>query len=1526
MAIRSSGWLNSVKGEFAIINDAKRLTDSLGLSVSYAGDRVKAMWSALTPTGKIGLIIAGIGLLVTAIQAISTAIKNSQKSVEDWQKDVDDAKGRVDDLNDKLKTNQDRLEEINKLHGTSDWTVELENERKGLEEVNDQLKLRLEYEERRLELANQGLRAAARTALYETKGAVGPDGTPMSALAAGTALSGGGTVQWLSPTEHVQEATRALNELAEAKRNLDATDPAYWAQLQEIEDQEKAWLDGVEASRQAILSAIDNGTVDAATARELQGFVDALANAEIRLSKTTPQVRQAFINSMRAGRQEVAALVERRNELMQERASLGDPLGVRSNEIDEINQRLSLLYSNFALFDQSEQTLSSLFSELDQFQSGALSVAEFNEKVKELLTLIAALQGADPTRFTDEWAAKLRALFGIGNGATDYVSAFVAEAAPYISAAVDAGDAVGAVVRGHMTQAFGQMSQSELDAFIAWLREQKTVFPTVTAAVDAYRISVSKAADAVDELRTSFSNMKELDDFKNKVAAMDKVFGSMKENGAAGFDELKGLYDAFTDKDGNEQIDNLQDYIDRLSALRNDAAGTQNVLNEMLTAYVQNKLSVEDLADANVELVEALLKEAGVSNAAAVAANMVTEAQIKQAAAAGDVEQAAEAAINALNEEERAAFDAAMAVARTASANLGLNNTQVSLSSSIASLSGLAGTSGSATIAVQALIGVLSRLAKLDASVSASAGAETAALMEVVEGQTYNAVARARQHSAIINEIAENVDIMAMFNEELQKAKETYNAVFTGTGGGGGGGSKKDPVDELLEPYKKAKESIEGVIQQLQHQYDELKRQGRDADSQANVQQQINYYLKLQQAAHEMADALRDYYRAQGMADDEIEEQAKLLELSNDWWEAYESILELNEKELERLKESLSEAGEALDQFRNIYKTLIDAADQYHTDGFLQLDTLKSILDFGPEYLQFLRDEAGALRYDEEALQRVIAAKTEEMAVDTALSYLQQIRTALVENDAKALLHLTDIINTATDSVWALVDAQLAELQAGGLTDAQYENVVQNIATLRNITRAATDAIAQYGKSLHSSYLSQEEAVDQVFELTKKYVQWELEQQAEALEKQKEQYDDLIDRRKELLDLQKKELDHDKSVEKKLREIAKLQVRIDLLGLDTSREAKAERAKLEEQLAEKTSDLADEQNSYFIDAQKDALDKEKTAFDKEKDAEIKKLKETLDSEEELYQATLSRLTDAWTNGWSGFYEKLKAWNREYGSDLEKTLTQAFSVAEDAYTRFGGVAEAMSEAGVSGDQWIYNPNQAATPSKSGQQAALVAPSTEPVEPSTPSSPTDPGIKTSKADQTLIDTYIKTMQANAEEWRNSSSETEKKELEQENIGIAEQIKKLYRKYDSKYDLVRDDNGRWYHYKVGGKRLYYRQGGVVDYDGIGILHGGKAAEMVLNNVDVAKVYELIHNTPSLVGSMARNLITSIPGALRSANGIGTLSAPITVNISHNGSMTDADARRYGNAVADTALGRLQDAFARRGMTNVRLAALKA
>ena len=77
-------------------------------------------------------------------------------------------------------------------------------------------------------------------------------------------------------------------------------------------------------------------------------------------------------------------------------------------------------------------------------------------------------------------------------------------------------------------------------------------------------------------------------------------------------------------------------------------------------------------------------------------------------------------------------------------------------------------------------------------------------------------------------------------------------------------------------------------------------------------------------------------------------------------------------------------------------------------------------------------------------------------------------------------------------------------------------------------------------------------------------------------------------------------------------------------------------------------------------------------------------------------------------------------------------------------------------------------------------------------------------------------------------------------------------------------------------------YSSGGVADYTGVAMLHGRKnAPETIFNAADSAKLYDLVHNTPNLIGSML-NQATKMAGFNLSRSDNSTSNAnSISVNI---------------------------------------------
>ena len=281
---------------------------------------------------------------------------------------------------------------------------------------------------------------------------------------------------------------------------------------------------------------------------------------------------------------------------------------------------------------------------------------------------------------------------------------------------------------------------------------------------------------------------------------------------------------------------------------------------------------------------------------------------------------------------------------------------------------------------------------------------------------------------------------------------------------------------------------------------------------------------------------------------------------------------------------------------------------------------------------------------------------------------------------------------------------------------------------------------------------------------------------------------------KKSLDLEKEKDKYTQTVADKEKGIADLRKQIAALDLDDSREAAAQKAKLQEELSDKINDLADYQSDHAYDAASDMLDDMADSYEREKKKEIEILENSISSEEKLYQLAIERIN----NHWDTLYQDLINWNYEYGSVTNDEITSAWNNASAAVQQYGGYLNAVLET-------------------QRQIAALEAASANP-----PSIDTDgknppvgkPGDYDTSGGATMdeIKRIVAQMKANSAQ-HGSEDAAGKLRLNKANLALGEQLAKLIGRV-----VVRGDDGVWYLDRVGGKRLYstypystYHTGGV-------------------------------------------------------------------------------------------------------------------
>ena len=180
-----------------------------------------------------------------------------------------------------------------------------------------------------------------------------------------------------------------------------------------------------------------------------------------------------------------------------------------------------------------------------------------------------------------------------------------------------------------------------------------------------------------------------------------------------------------------------------------------------------------------------------------------------------------------------------------------------------------------------------------------------------------------------------------------------------------------------------------------------------------------------------------------------------------------------------KLKLELQEKSKLVDDIQSIYNTLMDAAQEYNENGgYVNVDTLQTLLELEPKYLAMLYDENGQLNLNKDAILNVARARVEDMGVQSALNLIEQASVAIENGKIDILKQLTETTYDQADANWELVRSNLAILKTKmeganldptnplyGQLGGMYEAVEGQVNSIQKLTLSASRNI---GKSLRS--------------------------------------------------------------------------------------------------------------------------------------------------------------------------------------------------------------------------------------------------------------------------------------------------------------------------------------------------------------------------------------------------------------------------------------------------------------------------
>ena len=687
-------------------------------------------------------------------------------------------------------------------------------------------------------------------------------------------------------------------------------------------------------------------------------------------------------------------------------------------------------------------------------------------------------------------------------------------------------------------------------------------------------------------------------------------------------------------------------------------------------------------------------------------------------------------------------------------------------------------------------------------------------------------------------------------------------------------------------------------------------------------------YKAMQEQLHKQAE----YYRSLGYSDTSDE----VSKLTNLWWQYYNEIKEVTAN---AWQEIVDNAHEALDSIENVYDTLKNAAQEFAESGFVTVSTFQEIAKLGVENLAYLQDENGLLTINEENIQKVIAARTQQMAIETALNYIQQLRQALMDNDTVTLMNLTNATNLAAQSTWDLVYAQLQLL---GLDSQQYNNALERINALRSLADVAVTSIGQVEgvieearKAAYEATKKQADALDDLLKYVMAMIRQEVENQVDTLEAQIDKMRDIVDLQKKSLDLEREKDQYSKSVAEKTKELAKLQQQLSLLELDDSRESMAKQQQLREQIAELSNDLSEDQADRAYDAASDMLDDILDSYEEEKQKEIDVLENTISSEEKVYRLAIERIQTQWGT----LYDQLIAWNTEYGSVTNNEITSAWDAACEAVQQYGSYLEAILQT----QKQIAEYEASSSSSYSSSLTTTGSGGSGSNKDGSPNVVGITGNYDTSGGQELAQAknIFKQMYQNAQAWAATTDEAERKRLDEANIKLGTQDLARYGIYAYR------KNGAWY--DADGKLLFekykeyiYHSGGVAGDDPTLKQNEVRAklekGEMVLTDQQQEGLFKVLDAQETMLAKygklfgamsgnnlMAEQMQAQFKQDAQSAQNVvqnsgGTFNIDVPVQIYPLQKLDDSEIRNLTRTISNNTIKELDDVFALRGKRSLR------
>ena len=187
----------------------------------------------------------------------------------------------------------------------------------------------------------------------------------------------------------------------------------------------------------------------------------------------------------------------------------------------------------------------------------------------------------------------------------------------------------------------------------------------------------------------------------------------------------------------------------------------------------------------------------------------------------------------------------------------------------------------------------------------------------------------------------------------------------------------------------------------------------------------------------------------------------------------------------------LLDKDKLIDDIQSVYDTLLGAQKEYADNGYLSVDTMQSLLQLEPKYLDMLVDENGNLNLNKSALQEVARARITDLSIKQQTAIYEQALALATNGSKDALLEYISTMETATEVGQTWHEQQLkliSDALAKKVLDKEITQTEANefIAGIKNQIQAvqvvASAALNDLDNSLSSSGNTATSEMDDAFQ------------------------------------------------------------------------------------------------------------------------------------------------------------------------------------------------------------------------------------------------------------------------------------------------------------------------------------------------------------------------------------------------------------------------------------------------------------